>query len=71
VADPKVKSGVFAPPVHDEKFCTVVLRVRPGTGQIGRPEVTSLYICTKSVPCPDHPQGPTIRPALRARRWGA
>lgn len=54
-----MSSGIFAPPVHDTEFCTVVLRVLPATGHAFpiRPEEQSLYVCAKPVPCPDHPQG--------------
>jgi hypothetical protein len=58
VADQKV----FPPPVRDTEFCTVVLPVKPGTGQQGRPDRQSLYICAKRVPCPDHPQEQRTRP---------
>lgn len=54
-----MSSGIFAPPVHDTEFCAVVLRVLPATGHAFpiRPEEQSLYVCTKPMPCPDHPQG--------------
>lgn len=68
MADPKPYAPQQAP---DRMFCTVVLRMLPGTSQHlpYRPEEQSIYVCGKPVPCAAHPQ--QDKPVCRCWKHGS